>query len=138
MRISDWSSDVCSSDLIKGTVALYFPDSPEGNDFHEFSSLGEGVAGLLQQEQWQGYFRSRICTLDPEEIKRTLGRQRGRPLIRGALIAGNFLEALHRAHVNSHSAYADHRSTSNRDVHRQTSARQLGRAECRERAGQYG
>ncbi|WP_339504560.1 dermonecrotic toxin domain-containing protein [Pseudomonas sp. RL_105y_Pfl2_101] len=107
----------------KGTVGVYFPDSPEGNDYHEFSSLGEGVAGLLQQEQWQGYFRSRICTLDPEEIKRTLGQQRGRPLIRGALIPGNLLEALHRAHVNFHSAYADHRSNSNRDVHRQTSAR---------------
>ena len=108
---------------IKGTVGVYFPDSPEGDDFHEFSSLGEGVAGLLQQEQWQGYFRSRICTLDPEEIKRTLGQQRGRPLIRGALIPGNLLETLHRAHVNFHSAYGDHRSNSNRDVHRQTAAR---------------
>nr|BFE92908.1 hypothetical protein GCM10020185_34440 [Pseudomonas brassicacearum subsp. brassicacearum] len=102
---------------------LFFRTAPRVMTSMSFSSLGEGVAGLLQQEQWQGYFRSRICTLDPEEIKRTLGQQRGRPLIRGALIPGNLLETLHRAHVNFHSAYGDHRSNSNRDVHRQTAAR---------------
>ena len=108
---------------IKGTVGVYFPDSPDGNDFHEFSSLGDGVAGLLQQEEWQAYFRSRISTLDPEEIKRLLGQQRGRPLIRDSLITGDLLEALLRAHVNFNSAYADHRSNSNLDIQRQSIAR---------------
>jgi hypothetical protein len=108
---------------IKGTVGVYFPDSPDGNDFHEFSDLGDGVAELLQREEWQAYFRSRISTLDPEEIKRIVGQQGGRPLIRGSLITGDLLEALHRAYVNFHSAYADHRSNSNEDIRRRTLAR---------------
>ncbi|MDP9783259.1 dermonecrotic toxin domain-containing protein [Pseudomonas fluorescens] len=108
---------------IKGTVGVYFPDSPEGDDFHEFADLSDGVAELLPREEWQAYFRSRIATSDPEEIKRTLGQRGGRPLIRGTLLSGDLLEALHRAHVNFHSAHADHRSNSNLDVHYQTLGR---------------
>ncbi|BBP56552.1 OTU domain-containing protein [Pseudomonas sp. St316] len=108
---------------IKGTVGVYFPDSPEGEDFHEFTDLSEGIAELLPREDWQAYFRSRISTNDPAQIKRTLGQQGGRPLIRGALITGDLLEALHRAHVDFHSAHADHRSSSNRDVRHQTYGR---------------
>ncbi|MEN2395047.1 OTU domain-containing protein [Pseudomonas halotolerans] len=108
---------------IEGTVGVYFPDSPHGDDFHEFSDLSDGVTGLLQQEEWRKYFRSRMSTFDPEEIKRALGQYRGRPLVRGFLIAGNFLENFHRAHVNFHSAHADHRSNSNRDISNQTAMR---------------
>ncbi|WP_260958425.1 OTU domain-containing protein [Pseudomonas citri] len=108
---------------IKGTVGVYFPDSPQGEDFHEFADLSDGVAELLPREDWQEYFRSRISTNDPSQIKRTLGQQGGRPLIRGALITGDLLEALHRAHVNFHSAHADHRSNSNRNVRHQTYGR---------------
>ncbi|WP_343075408.1 OTU domain-containing protein [Pseudomonas sp. AF32] len=108
---------------IKGTVGVYFPDSPEGEDFHEFADLSDGIAGLLPREEWQAYFRSRISTNDPSQIKRTLGQQGGRPLIRGALISGNLLDVLHRAHVDFHSAHADHRSNSNRNVRHQTYGR---------------
>lgn len=108
---------------IKGTVGVYFPDSPHGNDLHEFADLSDGVTGLLQEQEWRAYFRSRISTLDQEEIKRALGQHRGRPLIRGYLLSGDVLEELHRAHVNFHSAYADHRSNSNRDIGLQTAAR---------------
>ena len=109
--------------VIKGTVGVYFPDSPKGQDLHEFSDLSDGVTGLLQQEEWQTYFRSRIASADQEEIKKLLGQHRSRPLIRGLLITGDFLEPHHRAHVNFHSAYADHRSTSNREIRRQTALR---------------
>ncbi len=108
---------------IKGTVGAYFPDSPDGQDLYEFSSLSDGIAGLLQQQQWQEYFRSRISATDPEEVKRVLGQQRGQPLIRGMLIPNDLLEFFHKAHLNFHRAYADHRSNSNQDVQRQTSAR---------------
>ncbi|MDU9032390.1 hypothetical protein NHG95_04435 [Pseudomonas corrugata] len=108
---------------IKGTVGVYLPDSPQGNDLQEFSNLSDGITGLLQQEEWRAYFRSRICALDPEEIKRALGQHRGRPLISGVLITDDWLERFHRAHVNFHSAYADHRSNSNRDIGLQTVAR---------------
>ncbi|TWC14515.1 MULTISPECIES: OTU domain-containing protein [unclassified Pseudomonas] len=108
---------------LKGTVGVYFPDSPHGDDFHEFSDLSDGVTGLLQQEEWRKYFRSRMSTLDSEEIKRALGQHRGRPMVRGFLITGNFLENFHRAHVNFHSAHADHRSNSNRDISHQTAMR---------------
>lgn len=104
---------------IKGTVGVYFPDSPEGNDFHEFSDLGDGVAGLLQQKEWQEYFRSRISILDPDDIKNIFGLRGPRPVIRGWLISGDLLEALHRAHVNACSAYVGRRSQSNQDVRRQ-------------------
>ncbi|WP_413793324.1 MULTISPECIES: dermonecrotic toxin domain-containing protein [unclassified Pseudomonas] len=108
---------------IKGTVGVYFPDSPQGNDLHEFADLSDGITGLLQQEEWRTYLRSRISALDQEEIKRALGQHRGRPLIRGVLIRDDWLESFHRAHVNFHSAYADHRSNSNRDIGLQTTAR---------------
>lgn len=108
---------------IEGTVGVYFPDSPDGDDFHEFADLSDGIAGLLPEEKWQAYFRSRISTLDPEQIKRLLGQQGGRPLIRGSLFAGDLLEMLHQAYVNFQSAYADHRSNSNRDVSHQTAAK---------------
>ncbi|UVL83955.1 hypothetical protein LOY35_28000 [Pseudomonas sp. B21-028] len=108
---------------IKGTVGVYLPDSPQGNDLQEFADLSDGITGLLQQDEWRGYFRSRISALDPEEIKRALGQHRGRPLIRGFLITDDWLERFHQAHVNFHSAYADHRSNSNRDIGLQTVAR---------------
>lgn len=109
---------------IKGTVGVYFPDSPDGDDFHEFADLSDGIAQLLLQKDWQDYFRSRIATTKPEEIAQALG-QRSRPLIRGALITGDLLDVLHRAHVNFHSAYADHRSSSNLEIRHQSYARAL-------------
>lgn len=47
---------------IKGTVGVYLPDSPRGDDLHEFADLSDGITGLLQQEEWRTYFRSRIST----------------------------------------------------------------------------
>src|SRR3546814_21021640 len=40
MRISDWSSDVCSSDLLKGKIAVLFDGAPErfDNDRRAFHS----------------------------------------------------------------------------------------------------
>lgn len=108
---------------IKGPVGVYFPDSPEGDDFQEFSDLGEGVGALLLQEKWQAYFRSRISAPDADELKGLSAQRRGRPLIRGSLITGDLLETLHRAYVNFHSAHADHLSNSNLDVRRHHAAR---------------
>lgn len=108
---------------IKGTVGVYFPDSPGGDDFREFADLSDGIAGLLPEEQWQAYFRSRISTRDPAQIKRLLGHQGGRPLVRGVLFSGDLFEELHRAYVDFQSAYADHRSNSNRDISHQTAAK---------------
>ncbi|WP_434559602.1 dermonecrotic toxin domain-containing protein [Pseudomonas sp. Z4-20] len=109
--------------VIKGTVGVYLPDGPEGNDLHEFSDLSDGITALLQQAAWQKYFRSRISSVDEEEIKDLLGQHRRRPLIRVVLMTGDFLKTFHQAHVNFHKAYADHRSTSNRDIQRQTALR---------------
>lgn len=109
---------------IKGTVGVYFPDSPDGDDFHEFADLSDGLAQLLVQKDWQDYFRARIATTKPDEIAQALG-QRSRPLIHGALITGDLFDVLHRAHVNFHSAYADHRSNSNLEIRHQTYARAL-------------
>lgn len=108
---------------INGPVGVYFPDSPDGDDFQEFSDLGEGVGELLLQEKWQAYFRSRISAPDADELKGSSAQRRGRPLIRGCLITGDLLETLHRAYVNFHSAHADHLSNSNLDVRRHHAAR---------------
>ena len=105
---------------IKGTVGVYLPDSPGGDDFHEFADLGDGIATLLQQEQWQAYFASRIATHNSQEIKQALGQRATRPLVRGSLITGDLSEALHGAHVGFRIAHADHRSNSNRDILHQT------------------
>ena len=108
---------------IQGTVGVYFPDSPGGDDFREFADLNDGIAGLLPEKEWQAYFHSRISTLDPTQIKRSLGQQGGRPLIRGVLFSGDLFEELHGAYVDFQSAYADHRSNSNRDISHQTAAK---------------
>jgi hypothetical protein len=105
---------------IKGTVGVYLPDSPGGDDFHEFADLGDGIATLLQQEQWQAYFSSRIATHNPQEINQALGQRNARPLVRGSLITGDLCEALQGAHVRFRIAHADHRSNSNRDILHQT------------------
>ncbi|WLH01217.1 hypothetical protein PSH92_28430 [Pseudomonas beijingensis] len=108
---------------IQGTVGVYFPDSPGGDDFREFADLSDGIAELLPEKEWQAYFHSRISTLDPTQIKRSLGQQGGRPLVRGVLLNGDLFEELHRAYVDFQSAYADHRSNSNRDISHQTAAK---------------
>ena len=101
---------------IKGTVGAYFPDSPDGNDFHEFSDLGSGVAALLLREEWQKYFRSRISLAEPEQIKWILGQRNGPPSIRNSLIDGDYLENLYRAHVSFHKAHAAERYATNQQV----------------------
>ncbi|MBO1540654.1 DUF6543 domain-containing protein [Pseudomonas sp. OA65] len=105
---------------IQGTVGVHFPDSPDGNDFQEFSNLGDGIANLLQVETWRAYFSSRIATNNPEEIKQLLGQRGGRPLIRGSLITGDLGEALYAAHIKFLGAHANHRSNSNREITHQT------------------
>src|SRR3546814_3192343 len=48
MRISDWSSDVCSSDLMLETLGWPFPDAdPEGD--------AQGVPGFIAAEDADGY-----------------------------------------------------------------------------------
>ncbi|WP_434561562.1 dermonecrotic toxin domain-containing protein [Pseudomonas sp. R1-6] len=105
---------------IQGTVGVYFPDSPGGDDLHEFANLNDGVADLLQREEWQVYFASRIATNNPQELKQIFGTRSGRPLARGSLIGGDLSEALHGAHVRFRIAHADHRSNSNRNILHQT------------------
>src|SRR3546814_15839412 len=61
MRISDWSSDVCSSDLIQQTLlpkqvpeplgwklARYYQPAREvGGDFYDFLTLSDGRLGIV-------------------------------------------------------------------------------------------
>src|SRR3546814_14020946 len=62
MRISDWSSDVCSSDLSQRlkplinsaflmnytpTVFTYLSDTPEGRRLSKLGGLGLGISDLL-------------------------------------------------------------------------------------------
>lgn len=80
--------------VIKGTVGVCFPDAPKGQDLHEFSDLSDGVTELLKQEEWQTYFRSRVASVDQEEIKTLLGQHRSRPLVRGCLSPVIFLKPI--------------------------------------------
>jgi len=107
---------------IKGTVGAYFPDSPGGQDFHEFADLSDGVAELLRDAQWQAYFRARLPTTYPAETRQIFG-QAGRPWIRATPITGDFIETVHREHVDFQVIHADPLSNSNRDVRRDTRAR---------------
>ena len=107
---------------INGTVGAYFPDSPGGQDFHEFADLSVGVTELLRDAQWQAYFRARLPTTYPAETRQIFG-QTGRPWVRAVPITGNFIETLHREHVDFQVIHADPLSNSNRDVRRETHAR---------------
>ncbi|WLG97181.1 hypothetical protein [Pseudomonas sp. FP198] len=54
--------------------------------------------------------------VEPDEIKRILGRRGGRPFVGVSFIDGDFLEVLYRAHVSFRRAHAAERSTSNWEV----------------------
>src|SRR3546814_13557523 len=58
MRISDWSSDVCSSDLRKFRPRTRFPD-PE--KYSRVTGIGAVLALLIVRDTWISTFQSPIC-----------------------------------------------------------------------------
>src|SRR3546814_2308048 len=49
MRISDWSSDVCSSDLPAGTIAGHAGPSYAGSDSLRVRLVGKGAHGSMPE-----------------------------------------------------------------------------------------
>src|SRR3546814_9739336 len=47
MRISDWSSDVCSSDLPARLCRSHPPDDPDGGQLRDFIWVGDCVEAML-------------------------------------------------------------------------------------------
>src|SRR3546814_5374304 len=47
MRISDWSSDVCSSDLPARLFRSHHPDYPDGGQLRDFIWVGDCVEAML-------------------------------------------------------------------------------------------
>src|SRR3546814_18584352 len=68
MRISDWSSDVCSSDLTvshPGTVVQRFPENPAGRGEKTSACCSDGALPYLMSRQRMnrpGACRQRPCT----------------------------------------------------------------------------
>src|SRR3546814_10007714 len=72
MRISDWSSDVCSSDLSQHELALFLADEPEAGEGRAFMddtvSHAVVVIKLLQQRCEPLRFASRRESADPQAM----------------------------------------------------------------------
>src|SRR3546814_2078980 len=87
MRISDWNSDVCSSDLVGGVLLLFL----RGMDFSIWAAVGfialSGIAvlnGLVMVSSIQDLIRS---GLSREEAAHVGAMQRLRPVVMTALVA---------------------------------------------------
>src|SRR3546814_17084050 len=110
MRISDWSSDVCSSDLVRGARARIAPTDRRGADLRHrlFAGLGSLIrcaSRSLSRRGWPppAFLPSRWC---PSWVRKVW---RARPSI--------ILGLPHRPQPRLWPA--------------------IGRASCRERGGQY-
>src|SRR3546814_2291102 len=79
MRISDWSSDVCSSDLWSTTLVAYCEASMHAMIFMSLSSMrGQRVvgAGLVVDAEAVDHSRARLVEPDNLEIGRASCRER--------------------------------------------------------------
>src|SRR3546814_17067570 len=92
MRISDWSSDVCSSDLIFADLApaldSLLPPESKGND--GVGRLYQGSAG--KWTDFAGRCRSAVALRDQpdgEEIGRASCRERVRQYVELMVVAGS-------------------------------------------------
>src|SRR3546814_12987517 len=72
MRISDWSSDVCSSDLIgnRSTIARAFPI---GIDHDEFMALGETEIARRSQQRLGSSARKRTIAIGVDRLDYSKG-----------------------------------------------------------------
>src|SRR3546814_3095264 len=72
MRISDWSSDVCSSDLEGGAVA----DPPETGALHDAAGAGAVVKAMTRADIFEFFRRLAEPDPDPRKIGRASCRER--------------------------------------------------------------
>src|SRR3546814_6955685 len=81
MRISDWSSDVCSSDLIRARIKRVFPRAPTmAKEYIRISDSPENSRELewfLQRYPMVFQPESIIDRLTAQEIGRASGREGG-------------------------------------------------------------
>src|SRR3546814_2825031 len=84
MRISDWSSDVCSSDLEEGVVDHHFGAGGvrARRDFGDVDHAHQRIAGGFDQHQrgclgQRAIERGRVGLIDEAQPELALGRTRG-------------------------------------------------------------
>src|SRR3546814_10957048 len=119
MRISDWSSDVCSSDL---------------SDHNGF----EGKANSVGERSMLGVFRDVAMAIENESVGQLATFDRMFEGIRSAL-KGGIQSAINVAERNLNDAYAVRVFKALFLVkYVKESKAKIGRASCRERVGQYG
>src|SRR3546814_16365192 len=90
MRISDWSSDVCSSDLLRATQAVRRGARAGGTASRDRRSV---LPQAAQDDDATGRAPSRIA---PPATYESGGRPRGRPFCSRARDAGGGLEGVER------------------------------------------
>src|SRR3546814_11711405 len=116
MRISDWSSDVCSSDLPKETAGPWTLKQVQGDEIRNV--VFRPLAVIPRKEK----ARAEARASPPWQAGRS---SEGQPIL--------FLAKFHIADVGAEPrADAD----ADRDQHHIVAAQGIGRASCRERGGQ--
>src|SRR3546814_2309314 len=113
MRISDWSSDVCSSDLLVGHELVLQRRAARG-DLLELRRIAKAARRPAEQG----------------EMQRMTGI-----VDRNRALADLFLRERHRSAVAQRGAFD--LVDGERDLGRATAPGQIGRASCRERVRQY-
>src|SRR3546814_15083820 len=116
MRISDWSSDVCSSDLVQHAAVLGAGIMGGGISYQ---SASKGVPVIMKD------IADKALDLGMEEANKLLSKQVGKKLT--AEKAGHILSTI-RPTLN----YGDFQT-----IHIFVEAVEIGRASCRARVWQY-
>src|SRR3546814_13199434 len=125
MRISDWSSDVCSSDLLP----VYCPDS---GSFLGYRGTAENVTALRQREEALigAKESAELANRAKTEFLANMSHELRTPLNAvigfSEIMESELLGPLGSAQYKSYAA----------DIH-ESAQPQIGRASCRERVCQY-
>src|SRR3546814_16441355 len=113
MRISDWSSDVCSSDLVENAVAAGYPSYPDV----DVTSIPSNPDDLISIH----VLRIEACS---RKLQTLVGAPSGEIIFSETVsrLAGEFIPPLRSIEAQ---------------LPIDTITAEIGRASCRERVGQY-
>src|SRR3546814_14935938 len=113
MRISDWSSDVCSSDLLTGSLFANHWNSKSSDDLASYIAMNmpPGQGGTLSDREYRD--------------------------ITGFILRANGQQAAGTIAIKSENVAPSSPSQPNDKTAETGSEKEIGRASCRERVCQY-
>src|SRR3546814_7886859 len=101
MRISDWCSDVCSSDLVDGVLVVFFLDHRARMD-QLFQTAHQQGASHLKTKDLQAAGGGSRTTADKRQVEK---QQQGKAAPQRVVTQRHTCGGNHRCHVDGHDAH---------------------------------